>query len=204
MQEWHLTFAAHIASTRTCPQSVRSRLQAQNWLPSSWRFRPTRCCSSCPMAGTPGRRRRACWALPPASLRRQARPSARPRWCVSCHGAQMCATSCTGCLGFRSWFRHGLADDEARPRRYCMASTMPVFVISNACQHLQAPGFHDYVSSDAELWQAPLQRPAPPPQPPLPAPSSFDSPQPSPRWPAALMLAMFACHRLTSCLSLHK
>ena len=49
---------------------------------------------------------------------------------------------------------------------------------------LQAPGFHDYVSSDAELWQAPLQRVLPPPMA-LPAPpptASIDSPQSSPRW----------------------
>lgn len=56
---------------------------------------------------------------------------------------------------------------------------------------LQAPGFHDYVSSDAELWQAPLQRVLPPPTalPATPPLLSFDSPQSSPRWvpPAPLL-----------------
>lgn len=61
---------------------------------------------------------------------------------------------------------------------------------------LQAPGFHDYVSSDAELWQAPLQRAMPhPPTQPLPPPSAFDSPQPSPRWPDALVMAMSSMFR---------
>lgn len=64
---------------------------------------------------------------------------------------------------------------------------------------LQAPGFHDYVSSDAELWQAPLQRtlPLPTPLPPPPPPASLDTPQSSPRWLHTLSAHVSACHTQT-------